>query len=449
MGRPTARFIDCQCAAEHRLGLGNAVGILQQARQIVEAGRKLGLVRPKARFGDLQCAAEHRLGLGNAVGGLQQARQIVELCGNLGIGRPKARFIDCQCAAERPFRLGNAVGIPQQDRQIVEAGRKLGMVRPEARFIDLQCAAEQGLGSGIARLALCEGAEGAQYPCQRQSGAVGKVVGECREMRGERQKPWPGADVARMQVGQRGRHQVQTGPLRRAMIGQVVAGHLADQAVKGEGRAVVVAGDHRIARQFIQRVAAAPGGGLVVARDHVEQAFGDRRGREKRQQVQKRARGRRKLSDRRQPCCRDRQRIAGLARSAVGDQRGPVPGPLGAVGGKAAAAAVDIGGGLNQHQRQAAKVIGQKRGRRTRAGAGIRPRGRLGSALRRGVDQQIRRSLGRQQVQRQRRDMRPPDGQAAGDQDMAAAQPVCQRFGRLGRRLGIDVVEDQEPARVG
>jgi hypothetical protein len=64
------------------------------------------MLRPVARLIDGQRTAHQRLGLGQAVGGLEQLRQVVEVAGHIGMLRPVARLIDGQRTAHQ--RLGGA-----------------------------------------------------------------------------------------------------------------------------------------------------------------------------------------------------------------------------------------------------------------------------------------------------------------------------------------------------
>ena len=82
-----------------RLGLGEAVRVLQQSREIVEVDRHVGMIRPEARLVDRERAAHERLGLGEAVRGLEQCREIVEAARHIGMIRPEARLVDRERAA--------------------------------------------------------------------------------------------------------------------------------------------------------------------------------------------------------------------------------------------------------------------------------------------------------------------------------------------------------------
>ena len=67
---PVALFVDRERAAHQRLGLGEAVRGLKQGREIVEADRRVRMIRAVALFVDRERAAKERLGLGEAVRGL-------------------------------------------------------------------------------------------------------------------------------------------------------------------------------------------------------------------------------------------------------------------------------------------------------------------------------------------------------------------------------------------
>jgi hypothetical protein len=70
-GLPPGRDQDRNRPPRVRLGLGQAVGILQQRRQLVEAAGDVGVVGAEPAPGDRQRPPHQRLGLGQVVGGLQ------------------------------------------------------------------------------------------------------------------------------------------------------------------------------------------------------------------------------------------------------------------------------------------------------------------------------------------------------------------------------------------
>ena len=103
------------------------------------------MLRPETFLSNLQCVPHQRLRFLEAVGCLQQLRQIVEADGDVGMLRPETSFINFQCPPHQRLRFLAAVGRLQQLRQIVEADGDVGMLRPETSFINFQCAPHQRL----------------------------------------------------------------------------------------------------------------------------------------------------------------------------------------------------------------------------------------------------------------------------------------------------------------
>ena len=60
-------------AAHERFGLGEPVCAVQQAREIIQVHRYIGMIRPVARLINLECAAKERFGFGEPVRGVKQA----------------------------------------------------------------------------------------------------------------------------------------------------------------------------------------------------------------------------------------------------------------------------------------------------------------------------------------------------------------------------------------
>ena len=77
-----------------RLGLGEAVGVLQQLGEVVEASSDLGMVGAVGFLVDGQRAAHEGLGLGEAVGGLQQTGEVVEGDGDIRMVRTVGLLVD-------------------------------------------------------------------------------------------------------------------------------------------------------------------------------------------------------------------------------------------------------------------------------------------------------------------------------------------------------------------
>ena len=61
MLRPEVRLANCQCTTILGLGLGAAARMLQNAREIVEINRHLGMVRSVASLIDRQRTTKKRL----------------------------------------------------------------------------------------------------------------------------------------------------------------------------------------------------------------------------------------------------------------------------------------------------------------------------------------------------------------------------------------------------
>ncbi len=79
-------------------------------RQVVEADGDVGMLGAEAVLVDGQRAAHQRLGLGQAVGGLEQLRQVVEVDGDVGMLGAEALLVDGQRPAHQRLGLGQAVG---------------------------------------------------------------------------------------------------------------------------------------------------------------------------------------------------------------------------------------------------------------------------------------------------------------------------------------------------
>ena len=97
-----------------RLGLTQAVGGLQQLRQVVEVGGDVGVVRAVRPLVDRQRPPHQRLGLTQAVGVLQQLRQVVEVGGDVGVVRAVRPLVDRQRPPIQRLGLTQAVGVLQQ-----------------------------------------------------------------------------------------------------------------------------------------------------------------------------------------------------------------------------------------------------------------------------------------------------------------------------------------------
>ena len=94
------------------------------------------MVRPEAPCENRQRAAKHWLSLAEAVCLEQQAREIVEAVRNIGVIRAQACFVDRYRTANERLGLAGAVRLFEQEREIAEVYRHIGMVRPVALFVD-------------------------------------------------------------------------------------------------------------------------------------------------------------------------------------------------------------------------------------------------------------------------------------------------------------------------
>ena len=151
MIRPVALLVDRQRAAKERLGLGEAVRGLEQAREIVEVGRHIrddparSSPRRSPARGD-RAARPRRAGSWL----VKQPREIVEVGRHIGMIRPIALLVDRERAAIERLGLGEAVRGSEQPREIVEAARDIGMIRPVALPRRSRGAAHERLGLGEA-----------------------------------------------------------------------------------------------------------------------------------------------------------------------------------------------------------------------------------------------------------------------------------------------------------
>ena len=93
-------------------------------------GDGVGMNWPEALLRDRQRPTHERLGIGEPVPGLEQAREIVEVSRHFGMVRTKTRIIDRQRATIEQLGLGEAIRLLQKAREIVEVPRHLRIVRP-------------------------------------------------------------------------------------------------------------------------------------------------------------------------------------------------------------------------------------------------------------------------------------------------------------------------------
>ena len=115
--------------------------------------------------------------------------------------------------------------------------------------------------------------------------------------------------------------------------------------------------------------------------------------------------------------------------------------PLRQVLGEARALVGDIGAGLLQRQGQAVELFGQ-------GGGVIRIARELAAPLVAALQEELCRILGRENVELQRFDIGAPLREPARHEHRSAAQLGEQPLGGRGSLLGVDVVQDQEPAGV-
>ena len=129
------------------------------------------MIRAVALFADRQRAAHQRLGLGEAVRVLKQQREIVEADRHVGMIGAVALFVDLERAAHQWFGLGEAVRVLKQRRKIVEADRHIRMIRAVAFLVDRQRAAHRRLGLGVGRLGLEQNCK----PVEQPRGGLGNL----------------------------------------------------------------------------------------------------------------------------------------------------------------------------------------------------------------------------------------------------------------------------------
>ena len=79
---------------------------LEQPRQVVEAGGRVGVVGAQRLLADRQRQAEQRLRLPVSALGLEQLRQVVEAGGRVGVVGAQRLLADRQRQAEQRLRLG-------------------------------------------------------------------------------------------------------------------------------------------------------------------------------------------------------------------------------------------------------------------------------------------------------------------------------------------------------
>ena len=104
------------------------------------------MIHSQTRQEDPRSAPCQRLRLRQAVGGLQQLRQVVESEGHVEVVIAVAGLIDRQGTPHQRLRLRQAVGGLQQLSQVVEISGHIGMIGAVAGLIDRQGTAIQGFG---------------------------------------------------------------------------------------------------------------------------------------------------------------------------------------------------------------------------------------------------------------------------------------------------------------
>jgi len=144
--RTEALLVDGECAAHQRLGLAEAVRVLEQLGQVVEAVGDLWVFRAEAFLVDGERPAHQWLGLAEAVRGLEQHSQVVEGGGDVWMFRAEALLVDGERPAHQRLGLAEAVRGLEQHSQVVEGGGDVWVFRAEALLVDGERPAHQRLG---------------------------------------------------------------------------------------------------------------------------------------------------------------------------------------------------------------------------------------------------------------------------------------------------------------
>lgn len=99
---------DARHSPAQRLGLSQAVGVLEQQRQVVQVDGDVGVLGSVGRFVDDKSTAHQRLGLSQTVGGLKQQREVVQGLGDVGVVCAQALREDTDHTAIKWLGLGQA-----------------------------------------------------------------------------------------------------------------------------------------------------------------------------------------------------------------------------------------------------------------------------------------------------------------------------------------------------
>ena len=143
-----AALADFERAAHHGLGLGEAVRVVKQKREIVEVDRHCGMIGAQALFVDFERAAKERLGLGEAVRVVKQKREVLRLAASTRAG------------TVAPSALMRRLAAYPRQNALAKALREIGCIERTLFTLDwitdpaLRRRSNAGLNKGEARNAL-------------------------------------------------------------------------------------------------------------------------------------------------------------------------------------------------------------------------------------------------------------------------------------------------------
>jgi hypothetical protein len=123
MIRAVALLVDLESALPQGFDFGEAVPILQQTPEIVEADRYIGMIRTVASFVDRERAADQRLGLGEAVRIVKKACEIAEAARQDRMGWTETCLENRQRSALEAFGLGVVRLDIEQNSKLIEKPR--------------------------------------------------------------------------------------------------------------------------------------------------------------------------------------------------------------------------------------------------------------------------------------------------------------------------------------
>ena len=122
------------------------------------------MIRPEARLVDRERAAKSGSASARRFVSWSRLARLLRPVATLRMIRPVACLVDRKRAAIERLGLGETVRGSEQAREIVEVRRHARVIRPVARLVDRQRAAIERLGLGIARLRLKQQAELIEQP---------------------------------------------------------------------------------------------------------------------------------------------------------------------------------------------------------------------------------------------------------------------------------------------